>query len=106
MSLMAVFRSCVRFSSFRYRFKALRHMIRHMRDWSLILVFYVIKILFNLNSQGNEKLKLFSYDFRNLGNEAFFITNHENVKKSAFDWLTAKLWLKESTILWNVCTFE
>ena len=27
-------------------------------------------------------------------------------EKSAFDWLAAKFWLKESTILWRVCTFE
>ena len=35
-----------------------------------------------------------------------FIADHENVTKSAFDWLAAKLWLKESTILCNVFTFE
>ena len=63
---------------------------------------YIIQILFNLNYQGNEKFELFSqgiYDFQNLGNETLFIADHENVKKSAFDWLAAKLWVKESTIL-------
>ena len=70
---------------------------------------YVIEILFNFNSQGIEKLALFSqgiYNFRNLGNETLFIVDVQNVQKSAFDWLAAKLWLKKSTILWNVCTFE
>ena len=47
-----------------------------------------------------------TYDLQNLGNETFVIADHESVKKSAFDWLTAKLWLIESTILWNVCSFE
>ena len=50
----------------------------------------VIKILFNLNSQGNEKFEFFSqaaYDFRHLGNETLFIADHQNAKKSAFDWL-------------------
>ena len=71
---------------------------------------YVIEILFNLNSQGDKKSDLFSqgtYDFQNFGNETSFNTSdYENVKKSAFDWLAAKLWLKESTILWNICTFD
>ena len=56
-----------------------------------------MKILFNLNSQGNEKFELFPQEtcnFKNLGNETLFIAGHENVKKSAFDWLAAKLWLK------------
>ena len=67
------------------------------------------KVLFNLNFQGNEKLKLFSqetYDFQNLGNQTLLIVGHENVKKSAINYLAAKLWLKESTILRNVSTFE
>ena len=63
---------------------------------------YVIKILFNLNSLGNENLELFSQatcDFQNFGNETLFIAYRESVKKSAFDWLAAKLCLKECTIL-------
>ena len=70
---------------------------------------YVIKILFNLKSHGNEKLQPFSqgtYNFQNFGNATMFIADHEDVKKSAFDRLAAKLWLKESTILWKLCTFE
>ena len=66
-------------------------------------------ILFNLNFLGKEKLGLFSqrtYDFQNFENEALFMADHEDAKKSAFDWLAAKLKLKESTILWKVCTFE
>ena len=39
-----------------------------------------------------------TYDFQNLGNETLFIADHNNVKKSTFDWLAAKLWLKENTI--------
>ena len=68
-----------------------------------------MKVFFNLISQGNEKFKLLfqrTYDFQNLGNETVFIADYKNVKKSAFDLLATKLWLKESTILWNVCTFE
>ena len=55
---------------------------------------YVIKILFNLNSQGNEKFELFyqeTYDFQNVRNETLFIVEHENVKESAFGWLAVKL---------------
>ena len=66
---------CVRFSSFRYRFKALK-------DSSLILEVYVIQILFNLNSQGNEKFELFSwgtYDFQNFGNKTLFIADYKIV---------------------------
>ena len=62
----------------------------------------------NLNSQGNEKCELFSqgtYDFQILGNETLFMADYENVKKSTFDWLATKLWLKESTILWTNCAF-
>ena len=47
---------------------------------------YVIKILSNLNAQGNEKfLKLFSqgtYGYQNFGNETLFIADYEIVKKS------------------------
>ena len=62
-----------------------------------------MKVFFNLNSQGNEKYELFSrgtYVFQNLGND------YENVKEYAFDWFATNLWLRESTILWNVCTFQ
>ena len=34
-------------------------------------------------------------DFQNVGNETLFITDYKNVKISLFDWLAAKLWLKE-----------
>ena len=54
----------------------------------------------NLNFSPNR------HEFQNLGNETFFITSHENVKKFTFDWLAAKLCNKETIILWNVCTFE
>ena len=53
----------------------------------------------NFTSKGHN-------DFQNLGNKTLFIADHENVKKSAFDLLAAKLWLNESTILRNVYTFE
>ena len=49
---------------------------------------YVIKIFFNLNSLGNKKFELFSqgiYDCQNFETENLFITDHEDVKKSAFD---------------------
>ena len=65
-------------------------------------MFYVIRILFNLNSEGNEKFEFFSqeiYDFQHLGNETLFIADGENIKKPAFDWLAAKLSLKESATL-------
>ena len=68
-----------------------------------------IKIHFTLNSQGNEKFQLFcqgKYDFQNLESEISFIVDYKYVRKSAFDWLAAELWLKESTILWKGCTFE
>ena len=35
-----------------------------------------------------------------------FIADYENVPKFVFDWLAAKLWLKESTLLRNDYTFE
>ena len=38
--------------------------------------------------------------------ETLFIADYESVPKLVFDWLAAKLWLKESTILWNDYTFE
>ena len=53
-------------------------------------------ILFNLNSQGNEKVEFFSqgtYNFQNFRNETVFIPDYEDVKKFSFDWLAAKLWL-------------
>ena len=48
---------------------------------------YIVKILFNLNSQGNAKFELFSqgtYDFQNFRNKILFIANYKHVKKSAF----------------------
>ena len=54
---------------------------------------YVIKILFNLNSQKNEKVELFSqvtHDSQDFGNKTLFIADHKNIKKSAFDWLAVK----------------
>ena len=62
-----------------------------------------------MNSQRNEKFELFSqgtHNFQNFGNETLFISDYEIVKKSTSDWLAAKLWLQETTILWNICTFE
>ena len=49
---------------------------------------------------------LSSERFQNFGNETLFIADYEDVKKSAFDWLAAKLWLKECTMLWKVCTYK
>ena len=61
---------------------------------------YVIEIFLNLNSKGRDlRLSKFSH-------ETLFIADYENVQKFVFDWLAAKLWLKESTILWNDYTFE
>ena len=60
---------------------------------------YVNKILFNLNFQGNRKFEVFSqgtYDFQNFRNKTLFIADYEKVKKCAFDWLAAKLWLKKA----------
>ena len=70
---------------------------------------YVIKILFNLNSQENKKFELFSQGTNNLQSfehVTLLIADYENEKKSENDWLAAKLRLKERTILSNVCTFE
>ena len=48
-----------------------------------------------------------NYVFQNLGNVTLFIADKEiYVRKSAFGWLAAKLWVEESTILLKVCTFE
>ena len=44
--------------------------------------------------------------FKILRNEALFIADYENVQKFVFDWLAAKLWLKESAFLWNDYAFE
>ena len=44
---------------------------------------YVIKFFFNLNSQGNEKLELFSqltYDFQNYRNETLFIADYKMLR--------------------------
>ena len=38
--------------------------------------------------------------------ETLFIADYENIPKFVLDWLAAKLWLKDSTILWNDYTFE
>ena len=43
--------------------------------------------------------------FKMFQKETLFIVDYKNVKKSIFDWLAVKLWLKENTILWNVYTF-
>ena len=64
----------------------------------------VIKIHFSSDSQRNKKFELFcegTYDFQIFRNEPLFVADYEY----AFGWLTAKLLLKESTILWKVCTF-
>ena len=53
----------------------------------------------NFSPKGPTTFKIFR-------NEALFIADYENVQKFVFDWLAAKLWLKESTILWNDYTFE
>ena len=45
-------------------------------------------------------------NFKIVRNETLCIADYENVKKSIFDCLAAKLWLKERTILWKVYTFE
>ena len=63
---------------------------------------YVTEIFFNLNSKGMKNLN-FSPEgpttFKIFRNEILFIAVYENVQKFVFDWLAAKLWLKESTIL-------
>ena len=67
-----------------------------------VLNSYVIEMFLNLNSKGMKNLNFSpegptpSKIFRN---EIFFIAVYENVQKFVFDWLAAKLWLKESTIL-------
>ena len=48
----------------------------------------------NFSPKGPTTFKIFQ-------NEILFIVDYENVQKLAFDWLAAKLWLKESAILWN-----
>ena len=53
----------------------------------------------NFSPKGPTTFKIFQ-------NETLFIADYENVQKFVFDWLAAKLWLKESTILWNDYTFE
>ena len=63
---------------------------------------YVIEIFFNLNSKRMKNLN-FSPEgpttFKTFQNETLFIDDYENLPKFVFDWLAAKLWLKESTIL-------
>ena len=66
------------------------------------IVIIIINIIVNI-------IQLFSlgtYAFRIFQNETLFIADYENVPKFVFGWLAAKLWLKESTILWNDYTFE
>ena len=56
---------------------------------------------FQFEFPRNEKLELFfqgTRDYQNFKSETLLIADHEDVKESLFDWLTAKLWLKESTI--------
>ena len=46
-----------------------------------------MKIYFNLNSQGNEKLDFFSqetYDFQILKNESVIVAGYEDIKASIF----------------------
>ena len=46
-----------------------------------------MKIYFNLNSQGNEKLDFFSqetYDFQILENESVIVAGYEDIKASIF----------------------
>ena len=63
----------------------------------------LIKIHFNFR---NEKFELLSQGtFQNFRKETLFTADFETVRKFTFDWMTARLWIKESTILWNVCTF-
>ena len=70
---------------------------------------YAIEIFFNLNSKGMKNLNFSPKGpttFKIFRIETLCIADHENVPKFVFDWLAAKLWLKESTILWNDYTFE
>ena len=53
----------------------------------------------NFSPKGATTFKIFR-------NETLFIAHYENVPKFVFDWLAAKLSLKESTILWNDYTCE
>ena len=70
---------------------------------------YAIEILFNWKLKGMKNLN-FSLKgpttFKIFRIETLFIANYKNVPTFVFDWLAAKLWLKESTILWNDYTFE
>ena len=46
-----------------------------------------MKIYFNLNSQGNEKVDFFTqetYDFQSLGNGTIIIAGYEDIKVSMF----------------------
>ena len=53
----------------------------------------------NFSPKGPTTFKIFRF-------ETLFIADYENIPKFVFDWLAAKLWLKDSTILWNDYTFE
>ena len=57
--------------------------------------------IFVIQISGIGKSEVFSqrtYDFQHFGNEALFIADYQNVKKSAFDWFATKLLFKESTV--------
>ena len=57
-----------------------------------------IKIYFNMNLQGNEKVAFSSketYDFQVLGNETLIIAGYKAIKISIFHKLPVKLWLRE-----------
>ena len=70
---------------------------------------YPIEVFFNLNYKGMKNLnsspkgpttfKIFRF-------ETLFIADYENIPKFVFDWLAAKLWPRNSTILWDDYTFE
>ena len=70
---------------------------------------YAIETFFNLDFKGMKNLNFSPKGpttFKIFRIETLFIADYENVPKFVFDWLAAKLWLKESTILWNDYTFE
>ena len=63
---------------------------------------YLIKITFNLNSQGNEKIEVFSQGIdggQNLDSETLVIADYEYKKVFIIALLEIKLWAKENSIL-------
>ena len=63
-----------------------------------------MKIYFNFNSQGYEKIEFFSKDtyyFQILRNESLIIAGYEDIKISIFHQLAVKLWLKENDLHTN-----